>query len=218
MRLRPCCVLQAELQAMMSDVEGVAAADKEKLLQQHAASDKGEQHLGSHGVCRMQPVAGLWNWGSRHVPAGAFEPANVLLPAPLSHCCNQVVARLSGLPLEGVVELGSPSEGGKVGQPKWPNPTQPPSQCRHALCRCAAADMSLKEAFHKCAVAGRSSAQDKRARSLRRLRLNDWRQLYFDKQDRASVPSATLETIRCVFGLVVASKWLPCCPALLQTG
>ena len=85
---------------------------------------------------------------------------------------------------------------GQLPNPSGPT-TQPPSQCRHALCRCVAADMSLGEAFHKCAVAGRSSAQDKRARSLRRLRLNDWRQLYFDKQDRASVPSAALETIRC---------------------
>ena len=64
MRLWPCCVLQAELQAMMSEVEGAAAADKEKLLQQHAASDKGEQqgHMGFAG-CNLRAGCGVGGAG-----------------------------------------------------------------------------------------------------------------------------------------------------------
>lgn len=45
------------------------------------------------------------------------------------------------------------------------------------------------------------------------LRLNDYRQVYFDKEDRARIPAALIEEIRWDQGtLQLRRAWQPCRP------
>jgi hypothetical protein len=60
------------------------------------------------------------------------------------------------------------------------------------------AELALGAEFQKCAKRAQNRNQSRKKTSMLNLRLNDYRQVYFDKEDRKRIPEAVIEEIRCV--------------------
>lgn len=60
------------------------------------------------------------------------------------------------------------------------------------------AELALGAVFQKCAKRAQNRNQSRKKTSMLNLRLNDYRQVYFDKEDRKRIPEAVIEEIRCV--------------------
>lgn len=55
---------------------------------------------------------------------------------------------------------------------------------------------SLGAEFQKCAKRAQTRNLSRKKTSMLNLRLNDYRQVYFDKEDRKRIPEAVIEEIR----------------------
>lgn len=58
-------------------------------------------------------------------------------------------------------------------------------------------ELALGAEFQKCSKRAQNRNQSRKKTSLLNLRLNDYRQVYFDKEDRKRIPEAIIQDIRC---------------------
>jgi hypothetical protein len=70
------------------------------------------------------------------------------------------------------------------------------SHTRHAVCPSPAAELSLGAEFQRCATRAQNRNKARKKNSLLNLRLNDYRQVYFSKEDRKAIPAALIEEIK----------------------
>jgi hypothetical protein len=60
----------------------------------------------------------------------------------------------------------------------------------------APAELSLGAEFQRCATRAQNRNKARKKNSLLNLRLNDYRQVYFSKEDRKAIPAALIEEIK----------------------
>jgi DNA-binding transcriptional regulator/RsmH inhibitor MraZ len=61
-----------------------------------------------------------------------------------------------------------------------------------ALCT----EQALGAEFEKCSKRAQTRNSSRKKNSMLNLRLNDYRQVYFDREDRASLPAHVIEEIK----------------------
>jgi hypothetical protein len=71
-----------------------------------------------------------------------------------------------------------------------------PSQCADTLHVFHAAELSLGAEFQRCATRAQNRNKARKKNSLLNLRLNDYRQVYFSREDRKAIPPALIEEIK----------------------
>jgi hypothetical protein len=59
-----------------------------------------------------------------------------------------------------------------------------------------AAELSLGAEFQRCATRAQNRNKARKKNSLLNLRLNDYRQVYFSREDRKAIPAALIEEIK----------------------
>ncbi|KAF8067374.1 hypothetical protein HT031_002422 [Scenedesmus sp. PABB004] len=64
-------------------------------------------------------------------------------------------------------------------------------------------ELSLGAEFHRCATRAQARNKGRKKSSLLNLRLNDYRQVYFSKEDRAAIPPALIEELKAMNALDV---------------
>lgn len=58
------------------------------------------------------------------------------------------------------------------------------------------AELSLGGEFERCAKRAQTRNSSRKKSSMLNLRLNDYRQIYFDKEDRRAIPAAIIDEIK----------------------
>lgn len=57
-------------------------------------------------------------------------------------------------------------------------------------------ELALGAEFQKCSKRAQNRNASRKRTSMLNLRLNDYRQIYFDKEDRLRIPESVIEEIR----------------------
>lgn len=75
----------------------------------------------------------------------------------------------------------------------WRPPSPPAS---HPALLLSHTELALGAEFQKCSKRAQNRNSSRKKTSMLNMRLNDYRQIYFDKEDRKRIPEAVIEEIR----------------------